>query len=107
ATAPGRSELGGARFRDFEQALAQFGRVAAEVVESRQRSEALEPEDALEERGRPVADGTTCLASRFGDEAALQEARDGRVRSDAADARDVGSRARAEIRHDRERLERS
>ena len=49
---PRRYERG---FRDFEQALAQLGGVLTEVVEPRERGEALEPEDALEERRRPVA----------------------------------------------------
>ena len=38
------------------QPVANLGRVGADVVEARQLREALEPEDALEERSRAVAD---------------------------------------------------
>ena len=71
----------------------------AEVVEPRQRGEALEPEDALEERRRPVADRAARrrLASGLGDRARAREAGDGRVGGDAADPRDLGPRARAEV----------
>ena len=89
------------------QALAdRVGRLA-DVVEPRQRREALEPEDAFEERRRAVADRARRLvAARLRDQAALEQVRDGRVRGDAADARDVRPRARSEVRDDRERLER-
>src|SRR5439155_25388168 len=65
---------------------------------SRQRGEAVEPEDALEERRRAIADRAGALvAAGLGDQAALDEARDGRVGGDAADPCDLGSRDRAEV----------
>ena len=80
----------------------------AEVVEARQRGGALEPEDALEERRRPVADrpAGAVVPARFRDQAALEQAGDGRVGGDAADPGDLGPAARAEVGDDRERLER-
>ena len=82
--------------------------LGADVVEARQLRQALEPEDALEERRRAVADraAAVVVAAGLGDQAALDEVRDGGVGGDAADARDVGPRARPEVRDDRERLER-
>src|SRR5262245_23145762 len=107
-TAPGRSELGGSRLGDLEQPLAELAGIPTEIVEPRKRREALEAEDALEERRRPVPHGAAGrgLTPGFRDEAALDEARDGRVGGDAADPCDVGAGARAEVRDDRERLER-
>ena len=68
----------------------------------------LEPEDALEERRRAVADGAARggLAAGLCEKAPLDQAGDGGVGGDAADTRDLGPRARAEVRHDRQRLER-
>ena len=78
ARAPGSCRAGGtppARLRragrgDLEQALAERARVLAEVVEPRQRREALEPEDALEDGRRAVADGAAgrALAAGLDDE---------------------------------------
>jgi hypothetical protein len=67
------------------------------------------PEDALEEWCDAVADGAAraALPSGLGDQAALDERRDGRVGCDTADPCDLGTRDRAEVRDDRKRLERS
>src|SRR5581483_4933164 len=62
---------------------------------------------ALEERRRPIADGAELvLTAVLDDEPALDEAGDDAVDVDAADARDLGPRARAEVGDDCERLER-
>src|SRR5689334_22733350 len=60
------------------EAVADHLRVVAEVVEPRQLRQALEPEDALEERRRPVANRTTepFFATRLRDQPALHEPRD-------------------------------
>ena len=90
------------------QPFADLRGAFAEVVEPGQRSGALEPEDALEERRRPVANRSTrsIVAACLGDQAALEQAGDGRVGGDAADASDLGPAARAEVGNDRERLHR-
>ena len=89
------------------QPLADLRGALAQVVEARQRGGVLEPEDALEERRRPVADGTAgaVVPAGFGDQAAFEQAGDGRVGGDAADAGDLRPAARAEVGDDRERLE--
>ncbi len=86
---------------------ADLARVLAEVVEPRQLRERLEPEHALEQLGRPIAHGTSepGLATGFHDEPALDEPGDDRVRGHATHAGDVGTRARAEVRDDRQGLE--
>ena len=94
AAASGRSSaiplrgiaLRGARFGHREQPLADRIRLAAEVVEPRQRGEALQPEDALEERRHLVADGATrpTLTPRLGDQPSLDQRRNGRVGGDAS-----------------------
>src|SRR3990172_11575776 len=83
--------LGGAGFRDFHEATAKLVRAVAEVVEPRERSKALEPEHALEERRRPVANRATqpALAAGFGDQAPLHEAGNGRVGCNAANPSDL------------------
>src|ERR671912_507110 len=93
---------------DAVQTLADLLRRLAEVVEARQRRCALQSEDALEEPRRPVANGAAgaVLPTGFGNQAALEQARDGRVCGDAANARDLGAAAGPEVRNDRERLER-
>ena len=55
----------------------------------------------------PVAHGAAgpALAPGLGDQAALDERRDGRVGGNAADARDLGPRHRAEVGDDRDGLE--
>ena len=82
-------------------------RVVAEVVEPRQRGEALEPEDALEELGRPVADGAADarLAPRFRQQASLDQPGHDRLGGDAAHAREIGTGDRAEVRGHGQRLE--
>src|SRR5438105_8477576 len=100
--------LGRPPLRDRLEALAQVGLVA-ELFEPRQLGQALQPEHALEQRRRPLPNSAAhrhVLPPGFGDEAALGQSGHGRVRRDPADPRDVRSRARAEIRHDRQRLER-
>ena len=99
--------LGGLADGDRVQPLADLRGALAQVVEPRQRGGALEPEDAFEERRRPVADGATraVVASRLGDQAALEQAGDGRVGGDPADAGDLRPAARAEVGDDRERLQ--
>jgi hypothetical protein len=52
-----REALRRARGGDVEQAFTKLGGVRAEVVEPRQRGEAVEAEDPLEERRRLVANG--------------------------------------------------
>src|SRR4051794_20053207 len=103
---PGQVLLGGALLGDGLKAVADLGRIGADVVETWELGEALEAEHALEERRRAVADGSAggVVARRLGDEAALQEVRDGRVGGDAADPRDVRPRAGPEVRDDRKRL---
>ena len=68
---------GAAAFGDRLEALADLVRALAEVVEPRQRRERLEPEDALEQRRRAVANraADALLAPGLGDQAALDEAR--------------------------------
>src|SRR5829696_2580504 len=106
AVFPARS--GSASFRDRVQAGADLLGVAAELLEPRQLGEAAEAEDAFEERRRAVADGAAHggVSSRFAEQAPFHEPRDGGVRRDAADARNVRPRARAEVRDDCKRLER-
>src|SRR5580765_6448184 len=100
-------ELRGALFGDRLEALADRCGVLADVGEAWQLGEALEPEDALEERCGAIANRAAAgLPARLCDEAALDEVRNGRVGRDAADPRDVGTGARAKVRNDRERLER-
>src|SRR2546423_1653073 len=79
-----------------------------EVFEAPDDDTALEPEHALEERRRAIADGSSgaLVPTCFGDQPALQEVRHGGVGGDAADPGDVRPRAGAEVRDDRERLER-
>jgi hypothetical protein len=103
---PARS--GSSAFRDRVEPRADLFRVAAELLEPWQLGQAAEPEDPLEERRRAIADGPTRagLSAGLAEEAALDQARDGRVRGDAPDARDVRPRARAEVGDDRQRLER-
>src|SRR5439155_1354465 len=67
----------------------------------------LEPEDALEERRRPVADRAGAVgAAGLRDQPALEEIRDGRVGGDPSDACDVRTGAGPEIRDNCKRLER-
>src|SRR5262245_23044838 len=115
ATAPGScsaspkpDSLGGAGCCDFEEPPAELGRVLAEVVETRQRGETLEAEDALEERRRPVPNRTTRTAftTGLGDQPSLDQTGNGGVGSDAADPGDVRAGARPQVRDDRQRLER-
>ena len=84
-----------------------FG-VATELLEPRQLGQAAEPEDPLEERRRAIADGAARgrLAAGLCEKAPLDQAGDGGVGGHAADTRDLGPRARAEVRDDRQRLER-
>src|SRR5262249_57909037 len=83
------------------------GPAGAEALHPRQRRERLEPEDALEERRRPVAHRPElALTSCLRHEPALHQARDDAVDVDAADTGDLRPRARAEVRDDGERLER-
>src|SRR6187551_3018261 len=69
AAAPGRSESAGSKelrragFGDLEEALAELRCVLAEVIEARKRGKALQAEDALEQRRRPVAPRSTRLAT--------------------------------------------
>ena len=102
-TALRRAALG-----DSFQALADLDCVLAEIVEPRQLRECLEAEDALEQLRGAIANGTaeTRLTTRLDDEPALDEPRNDRVGCNAADPGDVGTRARAEIGDDGERLER-
>ena len=70
------------------QAVADLGLVGAHVVQARQLREALEPEDALEERRRAVADGAGgTVAPGFRDQSALEEIRDRGVGGDADEIR--------------------
>ena len=80
-----------------------------DVVEAWQLREALETEDAFEERRCAIANRSAgrVVAARLRDEAAVQEVRDRGVGGDAADPGDVRPRARTDVRDDRERLERS
>ena len=81
---------GGALLGDGLEPAADLVHVGAEVVDARQRGERLEPEDALEERRRAVADrAELVVAAAFGDEPALDETGDDAVDVDAADARDL------------------
>src|SRR5207302_8328453 len=101
-----RSRLRGATLGDRLEPLAQLGLTVREIVEPRQLRQALEPEDALEQRGRPVSHRSAGLvrAARLGDQPALDETGHGRIGRDAADARDLRPRAGPEIRDDRKRL---
>src|SRR5207302_1474771 len=89
------------------QALADRVRLVAQLLEAWKLGEALQPEDPLEERRRAVADcpARARLAPGLRDEPALDEPRHGGVRRNSADARNLGSRARAEVGDDREGLE--
>src|SRR5687767_6066936 len=89
---------------DLEQTVAEPSRVLPDVIEARQRGQALEPEDALEERRRLVANCAAGLASRLADQPPFEERRDRRVCRHTAYPRDLRTRAGPEIRHDRERL---
>src|SRR5690348_6667920 len=82
-----------AAFGDRLEPAADLLRVAAEVVQARQGGEALEAENTLEERGRPVVDGASLVPPRLGDEAALDKACDDRVGCDPADPSNVGAAA--------------
>src|SRR5947208_3843858 len=100
-------ELRGALLGDRLETLPDRRGVLADIVEARELGEALEAEDALEQRRRAVADRAPAgLAARFRHEPTLDEVRDRGIGRDAADPRDVGTRARPEVRDDRERLER-
>jgi hypothetical protein len=90
------------------EARADLVHVAAQLLEPRELGQAAEPEDALEERRGPVADGAarSGLAAGLCQKAPLDQAGDGGVGGDSADTRDLGPRAWAEVRHDRQRLER-
>src|SRR5439155_19986941 len=103
-----RGDLGRTALGERLEPPAELFLVAAELLEPRQGGETLQPEDPLEERGHPVADGpaTARLTPRLGDQPALDEAGDDRVDRDSAPARDLRPRARAEVCDDRERLER-
>src|SRR5207245_6767049 len=85
-----RLPLGGALLGDRVQALADLLRVLAEVVQARQLREALEPEHALEQRRRAVADrARDVVAARLRDQSALDQVRHRGVGGHAADTRDV------------------
>src|SRR5205823_768865 len=79
-----QARLGRPAFGDRLEPAADLVWRSAEVVEAWQRGEALETEDALEERRRPIADGSAIVAAGLGDEAALDEPRDDGVSGDAA-----------------------
>ena len=97
----------GASRRPLRDARGSRSTSAPRSSSARQRGERLEAEDALEERRRAIADrAELVLAPALGDQAALGEAGDDAVDVDAADARDLGPRHRAEVGDDRERLER-
>src|SRR4051812_19518187 len=90
---------------DRFEPLADLRHVGADVVDARERGERLEAEDPFEERRRAVADrAELVLASAFGDQTPLHETGDDAVDVDAADARDLGTRDRPQVRDDRERL---
>ena len=93
--------------RDLVEPLAQLLGGLAELRQARQRGEALEPEDALEERRRAVANrpARPVVAPGLGDQAAVEQPGNGRVRGDTADPRDLRPAARAEVGDDREGLE--
>src|SRR5437868_13843753 len=98
--------LRGSAFRNGFEPPADLRDVVAEIVDPRQRRERFEPEDALEERRRPVADrAELVLTAALGYEPALGESRHDAVDVDAADARDLGARDRPEVRNDGECLE--
>src|SRR3954447_22347028 len=87
--------------------LAGLRHVGAEGLHPRQRGERLEAEDALEERCRAVADRAVLVhAPALADQPSFDEAGDDAVDVDAADSCDLRPRDRAEVRDDRERLER-
>ena len=100
--------LGGAALGDGLEALADLGRILAEIVEPRQLGESFEAEDPLEQLRRAVTDraAETRLTTRLDDEPALDEPGDHRVGCDTANAGDIGPRARAQVGDDGERLER-
>ena len=100
----------GALRGDRVQALAQVLDVG--LAGQRQRRQVvepvLEPEDAVEHLGRAVEHGATALVVAPGllDHAALEQAGDGAVGRDAADARDLGTGDRLQVGDHGERLER-
>src|SRR5579862_3205785 len=98
---------GRAPLSDGLEPRADLGHVGTEVIEARQSGKRLEPEDALEERRRPVADrAEVVVAASLGDETALDEPGDDSVDVHATNPRDLGPRARAEIGDRRQRFER-
>ena len=76
-------------------------------IERRQLVEALEPEPLQELERGPVQDRATrrVRTAELDDEPAVQQAADGVVRIDAADALDRGARDRLPVGDDRKRLE--
>src|SRR5436309_2241995 len=102
----GQASLGGALLGDGLEPDPDLLDVAAEVVEAWQLGEALQPEDALEERCRAVANGAAGagLAPGLRDQPPLDQPRDRGVDRHPADARDLRPRARPEVRDDRQRL---
>src|SRR5688500_11589655 len=97
----------GACVAGLEEALAQLAlllRRRIELARVRERVEAAQPEQALEEVGSAVEDRAELGAPRLLDQPALEQRRDRRLRRHAADARDLGARHRLEVGDDREAL---
>src|SRR5439155_21064098 len=94
---PGVLDSGRAALRDCFEPASDLCRRLAEVVEPRQLREALEPENTLEQRCRPVPHGAAVVAPRLGDQATLDETGDDRVGGHAAEPGDVGTATGSEI----------
>jgi hypothetical protein len=96
--------LGAAAACDLFEPRAQLLRILGQVVEPRELREARQAENALEERRRSVPN-RALVATGLRDEAALEETGDGRIGRHAADARDLRTADRPQIRDDRKGLQ--
>ncbi len=91
-------------FRSRSRSSRSSSGVGIELGRIGQLVETAEAEEAFEQLGRLEQGGAELRASRLLDQAALGQRLHGRLRGDAADARDLGPGDRLQVGDDRQRL---